>query len=166
MKHSFFPIVACFVISATSAASEDRFDPEPHLYLQQCWDIALSSQLDCLDSQLASCDMAADASGVPTSNGRYACGHEIFEQVDARLNMFYPVFIANAKFADVESGYAPFREEMVRSAQRKWIDYRDEMCNVRTSWARTGSGADSVIAFCSARLTLIQLDVLLREIGR
>lgn len=161
-----FVVALAALLPNTSSANDDPFDASRHLNLQQCWEQDLQGQLNCLEREMTVCDAAADASGVVTANGRYDCGYEIFEQTDQRLNAFYPLIIARAKSADVEnssdSGIEPFREEMVRGTQRRWIAYRDEMCEIGPSWLMMGSGRDSAVEFCYAYLTAIQIHVLER----
>lgn len=140
------------------------FDASAHIDLGQCWGGGdISDELWCMEEQLWQCEGVVDELGLGTANGLYSCSHEVFSQVDQRLNELYPSLVTQVRFLD--NGMPPENnEELLREAQRNWVSYRDTMCELKPTLGRTNSGYDAVVAECAAELTVMQIHTLLRYV--
>jgi len=143
--------------------SIDEFDTEVHLKLNSCFSGGIGTNLECLERSLERCYDFLQNLG--TAGGYYTCSQVAFEEVDAKLNALYQIYLGAADQSDLGAERAQESEEILQTAQRAWVSYRDAMCEVNPSWNRINSGYGAVIEDCMSRLTLMQIDVLSTELG-
>ena len=91
---------------------------------------------------------------------------EAFRQSDALLNSYYQRLVpAVRQAADQLVGSAyELNGNPLRESQRAWLAVRDTTCNLNVLYAATGSGRDSHIAGCKARLTMQRIGNLDSEL--
>lgn len=153
--------IAILSPSAASAADvsellnlNSKVEVAEELNLDRCWGSDLAGQLQCFEVEIESCEGKVDH--LSTAGGRYACFYEALDQTDQHLNDVYTWVIEQARQSDSSDGDWVFREEMVRKAQREWLEYRDAQSEIGSRWARINSGYHARIALDAARLTLVQ----------
>ena len=85
------------------------------------------------------------------------CAGLEFETADAELNRLWKKVVADAREADreVDRKYdkRPSSEEVLRQAQRAWIQYRDAHCTFEGYESRGGSMEAMLYNFCRAQVT-------------
>lgn len=163
-----------FVIVATGAQANDseaaaaEYD-ESYLQVEACFANEAIDQETCFIAGIQECVMdletVLERKGLPIPGGAALSPHEYcnyigLERADEHLNAVYQRMMENRP---IHGG----GEEAVgnlRTAQRLWIQYRNEMCSggTITSWHLGGSGWGSVIAECTTRLSIQQAQNLER----
>jgi len=97
-----------------------------------------------------------DATGQMMIN---ACSAQRFERADAELNRIWTEMIAGAREDDrsPDSGRTAedqrSEEEILRTAQRAWIAFRDAHCEYEGLSERGGSMEPMIVSDCMAELT-------------
>lgn len=92
----------------------------------------------------------------PTSQAAMTgCAAEAYEDADAALNAQWK---RSMRYARAEDNYSvppgqPKRADLLREAQRKWIDYRDAACSVESTAAYGGTMQNQIYFICLERLT-------------
>ncbi|NOE25357.1 lysozyme inhibitor LprI family protein [Ruegeria sp. HKCCD6157] len=160
-----FSVFSAFpaVTLAQPLQSIDDFDSETHLNLAECFNWEYSDQLTCFEHALSRCNRFTQ--NLSTAGGAYYCSYAAFEEIDAKLNEIYPIYLAAARNNAYGSDRTAESEEMLRAAQRAWIEYRDAMCEIEATWNAINSGYGAVVDDCKSRLSLMQMQTLQAELG-
>ncbi|MFY2825958.1 lysozyme inhibitor LprI family protein [Ruegeria sp. MALMAid1280] len=159
---SFFGVfsVAAF---AQPLQTIDDFVSETHLNMAECFNWELSDQLTCYEQAIRRCRQFTQ--NLSTAGGAYHCNDVAFREIDAKLNEVYPVYLAAAPNNVYGTERADESEELLRTAQRAWVKYRDAMCEIEARWNAIHSGFGAVVDDCRSRLTLMQMHTLQSELG-
>lgn len=83
------------------------------------------------------------------------CASLSYEAADAELNMVWKQAMAGARAMDsygVPDGQ-PTAADLLRQAQRSWITFRDEACEVESYLARGGTMQNQIFLMCLERQT-------------
>ena len=102
-----------------------------------------------------------DCSAPQTQMEMNDCASRAYASADALLNNTWKIAIRDAKNRDtyLEVGDIP-SEDMLRTAQRTWIKYRDQACLVESTIPRGGSIQPLIEYTCLERLTLNRVEDL------
>ncbi len=102
-----------------------------------------------------------DCSAPQTQMDMNDCASRAYASADAELNNIWKIAIRDAKNRDtyLEVGDIP-SEDMLRTAQRTWIEYRDQACLAESTIARGGSIQPLIQYICLERLTLNRVEDL------
>ena len=114
---------------------------------------AQAQQIDCMDPQ--------------NTNEATFCAEEAWIAADGELNLAYGLAITMAKRIDERAGLEdrvqdPPAEELLRDAQRKWIEFRDAACAAESQLAEGGTSLGLRTLTCLGRLTLRRTEDLVR----
>jgi uncharacterized protein YecT (DUF1311 family) len=90
-----------------------------------------------------------------------ACASRAYASADAQLNHVWKSAIRAAKLRDeyLPNGDTP-SEELLRTAQRSWITFRDQACLAESTVVRGGSIQPLMQYVCLERLTLNRIESL------
>lgn len=101
---------------------------------------------------------AADCANATSTAAMVACAQRELEQHDARLNDVYKRLMAPNRLD------GPARD-LLRTAQRAWIAFRDADCAWSADAMRGGTGASVLAASCLAEHTRRRADALEAELA-
>ncbi len=90
-----------------------------------------------------------------------ACARQDWEEADARLNEVWRQVMARIKVVDAteSDGKVPI-SQLLREAQRAWIEFRDKACLAESAPMRGGSAEPLLFWGCMAAMTRDRTDQL------
>ena len=127
----------------------------------------LENQMQCVGEASAACMSEND--GGETTVGMSGCTSLELDWWDAKLNKAYSVLLEFEKTDDEEiksyQSSAPLKAPALKEMQRKWIAYRDSLCEYEVSQWGGGTGGGPAFMSCMMSETARQYFVLQNQIG-
>lgn len=167
MRYHSATLIAAAAILSFFARNASAFEAEQYIDLTACQADDASSLAMCMSKQIVACTVAAQkVEDYPWPER--ACDDLAFDQADQMLNDFYQLALQKTKVIEEGMSGSPYtgQEALLRKSQRAWLDVRDTTCELNVTYGAIGSGSDTAIAACNARLTMQRIDDLQAEIGR
>ncbi len=114
--------------------------------------VVLASVLLCLSSQVMAKDPQVDCNNPQGTYEDNYCAEQAYKKADAQLNSIYKKVMNHDNFTEQKS--------LLTQAQKTWLKYRDEHCEVVVYNNRGGTGFAGFLSNCLTEVTAQRTEAL------